>query len=338
VRVAFFGTPEPAVLALEALLASRHEVVCVVTRPDRPRGRSGRPEPPPVAARARTVGLPLVQPETPREESFAARLASFRPDAGAVVAYGHILPPEVLAVPPRGFVNVHFSLLPRYRGAAPVQRAIMAGERETGVTTFLLEPTLDTGPVLLRERVAIGPEDTAGSLLERLAPLGARLLVRSLDALEAGTARPVPQDDALATPAPKVSDEETWIDWRLPARRVVDLVRALDPAPGARTRFRGRLLKVWRARAVDAPGGVAGPGARPGTLLDAGRERLVVAAGEGAVELLEVQLEGGRRLEAASFARGHRPRPGEALGVESGGPGATIGPAEPGPAASRETR
>src|SRR5438093_792964 len=176
-RVVFFGTPDAALRALERLLRSRHELAAVVTQPDRPRGRRGTPEPPPVKVLAAEVGLSVLQPETPREPGFADSLAVFRPDACAVVAYGHLLPTEVLAVPSRGFVNVHFSLLPRYRGAAPVQRAVIAGERETGVSTFLLEPTLDTGPVLLAERVTIAPDDTAGTLMDRLATLGANLLV-----------------------------------------------------------------------------------------------------------------------------------------------------------------
>ena len=197
-RVVFFGTPEPAADALDTLLASSHEVVAVVTQPDRPRGRSGTPQPSPAKQRALDAGIPVIQPASPRDDGFAATLASYAPDVCGVVAYGHILPPEVLAVPSKGTVNVHFSLLPAYRGAAPVQRAIMAGETETGVTTFLLEPTLDTGPVLRQVTEPIEPTDSTGTLLTRLASIGARLLVETLDALEAGTASAVPQDPARA--------------------------------------------------------------------------------------------------------------------------------------------
>ena len=244
-----------------------------------------------------------MQPESPRDAGFAEQLARFRPDVCAVVAYGHILPPDVLAVPTEGFVNVHFSLLPRYRGAAPVQRAIMAGETETGVSTFLLEPTLDTGPILMAEREPIHPEDTAGTLMERLARVGAELLVRTLDAIEAGTTEPQQQDAAAATPAPKVRPEDGVIDWTRPAGEIVNLVRGLNPAPGAFTTFRGKRMKVWRARPT-LPGD--DPDQPPGTLTPSSENGAAVRAGDGSVELLEVQLEGGKRLDVAAFVRGHR--------------------------------
>lgn len=306
-RVVFFGTPEPAALALDALFASEHEVVAAVTQPDRPRGRSGRALPPPVKDRALAAGVPVLQPESARDAGLAESLAAHGPDVGAVVAYGNLLPHDLLAVPPKGFVNVHFSLLPRYRGAAPVQRAVMAGETETGVTTFLLEPTFDSGPILLAEREPIAPEDTAGTLMERLAPIGAGLLVRTLDGLAAGSLDPQPQDPSLATPAPKVKPEEGEIDWTRTAAELSNLVRGLNPAPGAFTTFRGRRLKVWRA----AP--IAGEGA-PGTVVELGKDRMRVATADGILELLEVQLEGSKRLNTDAFLRGHRPDPGETLG------------------------
>jgi methionyl-tRNA formyltransferase len=312
VRVVFFGTPAVAAGALEHLLGSSHQVAAVVTQPDRPRGRSGRPEPPPVKELAAARGLPALQPSSPRDPGFPAELGSLAPDVCAVVAYGHILPTEVLAVPPRGFVNVHFSLLPRYRGAAPVQRALMAGETETGVTTFLLEPTMDTGPILMQETVAIGDDD-AGALLARLGEVGARLLVATLDAMERGRISPVPQDPGLASPAPKIKPEDAAIDWSRPAAEIVNLVRAMNPAPGAHTTFRGKRLKVSAAGRIDHP---VPPGAAPGEVIPAGREGLVVAAGKDAVRLLRVQLEGGVPLDGASFLRGHRPEAGERLGVD----------------------
>jgi methionyl-tRNA formyltransferase len=308
VRVVFFGTPEPAAVALDALFGSSHDVAAVVTQPDRPRGRSGTPKPSPAKLRALEGELPVLQPGSPREDGFAAMLAEHRPDVCVVVAYGHILPPEVLAVPPRGTVNVHFSLLPRYRGAAPVQRAIMAGDTETGVTTFLLEPTLDTGPMLVQIREPIAPDDTTASLLERLAVVGARALIDTLGRIEAGTIEPMPQDPSLASPAPKIRPEEGAVDWTRPARDIVNLVRAMNPAPGAYASFRGKRMKLWRARVGDSD-----QQGTPGTLVDAGKDRLAVSAGDGVVELIEVQLEGGKRLEAGNFVRGHRPAPGETL-------------------------
>lgn len=300
-RVVFLGTPEPAAVALETLLASTHEVVAVVTQPDRPQGRGRAVAPPPVKEIALARGLEVHQPETPNTAEFVAWLRERAPQALAVVAYGHILKPDLLAVAPA--VNVHFSLLPRYRGAAPVQRALMDGVAETGVTTFLLEPTVDTGPALMAEAVEVGPEETAGELLARLAPVGARLLVASLDVLQSGTAAGVPQDSALACPAPKIKPEETRIRWEDPAARIANLVRALNPSPGAWSTFRGKRLNIWRARAVpgDAAPGEVGPGA------------FAVGSGEGSVLLVEVQPEGKRRMSGEDFARGYRPAPGECL-------------------------
>lgn len=304
-RVVFFGTPEPAAVALDAIVRSSHEVTALVTQPDRPRGRRGAPQPSPAKQRAVDAGIPVLQPASPRDDGFAAALAAQAPDACAVVAYGHILPPEVLTVPPKGTVNVHYSLLPAYRGAAPVQRAIMAGETETGVTTFLLEPTVDTGPMLFQVTEPIDPEDSTGSLLARLAPIGARLLVETLDAIEAGSARPIPQDPSRASPAPKVRPEEGAIDWTRPAAEIVNRIRGLDPSPGAYASFRGKRIKLWRARVATAAA------SEPGTVVDIGRERLGISAGDRVVELLEVQLEGAKRLESAAFVRGQRPEPGE---------------------------
>ena len=225
-----------------------------------------------------------------------------------MVAYGHLLPTDVLVVPKKGFVNVHFSLLPRYRGAAPVQRAVMAGETETGVTTFLLEPTFDSGPILLAAKEPIAATDTAGDLMARLAPIGAELLVRTLDELAAGTLEPQIQNDSLASPAPKVKPEEGVLDWTRPAAELANLVRGLNPAPGAHTMFRGKRLKIWRVSPV------ASTAAAPGGLLDLGKDRIGVSTSEGVLELLEVQLEGSKRLNTDVFLRGHRPQQGEILG------------------------
>src|SRR5260221_5462846 len=246
-RAIFFGTPEVARIALEELLASHHDVVAVVTQPDRPKGRSGTPRPSPVKERALDAGVPVLQPQTPKQDGFADELRAFSPGVLAVVGYGHILPVAVLEVAPA--INAHYSLLPRYRGAAPVQRAIEAGERETGVSTFLLEPSMDSGPIIMQARVDIARGETAGELLARLAPIGADLLVRSIDDLEDGTIAPIPQDPALASPAPKVAPQDARIDWTRPAERIVDAIHAFNPSPGAWTTWRGARLKVWRAQA-----------------------------------------------------------------------------------------
>lgn len=301
-RVVFLGTPDPAAVALAALLDSAHEVLAGVTQPDRPRGRGRTLAPPPVKELAIDRGLPVLQPESPNRDGFPRTLEDLRPEAFAVVAYGHILSPEVLAVAPA--VNVHFSLLPRYRGAAPVQRAIMDGETETGVTTFLLEPTVDTGPTLLQEGAGIGPEETAAQLLGRLAPIGARLLVASLDRLSAGDRSGMPQDPALASSAPKLKPEEARINWTQPAPRIANLVRALNDSPGAWTTFRGKRVNVWRARPEAAAG-------EPGALRVLGKEQFAIGAGDGSVIPVEIQPEGKRRMSGEEFARGYRLRDGE---------------------------
>lgn len=304
-RVVFFGTPDVAVSSLHAVLASSHHVVGVVTQPDRARGRGRSITPSPVKGVATEHELPVLQPASPKEDGFVDRLRSLEPDVFAVVAYGHILPPLVLAVAPA--MNVHFSLLPRYRGAAPVQRALMDGVTETGVSIFLLEPTVDTGPILARATIPVGPEETAADVFARLAPLGAEMLVRALDDLSAGALAPQPQDDSTASPAPKITAQEAVIDWTRSAREVANLVRALNPRPGAFTSFRGKRMTVWRAVPAQGEGG-------PGTVLAAPDERFLVAAGSGALSLEEVQPEGKRAMAGAAFARGYRPQPGEQLG------------------------
>ena len=295
-RIVFMGTPDVAVPALRAILGSTSEVAAVVTQPDKPRGRGRTMQPSPVKALAVESGLPVLQPASPKEDGFVEALSVFEPQALAVVAYGHILPVAVLNVAPA--MNAHFSLLPRYRGAAPVQRALMDGAGETGVSVFMLEPTVDTGPVVAVERVDVGPDETSGELLQRLAPIGARLLVQALTDLEAGTITPVPQSDIEASPAPKIKAEETEIDWTRAARDLANLVRALNPEPGAFTTAAGKRLLVWRARPV------AGSGV-PGTVLEAG-PGLVVATGDDALAITELQEAGKRAMSAEDYLRGHR--------------------------------
>ncbi|HUG87891.1 MAG TPA: methionyl-tRNA formyltransferase [Actinomycetota bacterium] len=303
-RVAFLGNDPRSVPTLEALAASPHETVVVVTREPRPAGRGGEPRPTAVAGAARRLGLSLHEVATVKEGEGREALERAEPDVLVVVAYGEILPADILAVPRLAPINVHFSLLPELRGADPVRRAILEGLATTGVTTMRMDEGMDTGPILLQAEEPIGDDDDAGALGQRLAVLGARLLVETLDRFEDIEERP--QDEARATVAPKIPREEEWIDWSEPADAVVRRVRALSPEPGARTRLRGKVLKVYRARAVDGEGG------EPGTVVSP--EELVVAVGEGAVALEEVLPEGRRRMRGAELAHGHRPEPGERLG------------------------
>ncbi len=317
-RLAFFGTPEFAVPSLRALVAGGHEVALVVTQQDRPAGRGRRVSPSPVKVAAGTLGLPLAQPEAVGEGGFPERLREVGPQACVVVAFGQKVPPDLLALPPRGWVNVHASLLPRWRGAAPIARAIMAGDRVTGVTTIYLDAGWDTGDVILRREVAIDPEEDAGQLAAKLAELGAQVLAETMALVERGAAPRLAQDDRLATLAPRLRPEEGELDWRRPAVELHDLVRGLSPSPGAYTFWRGRRLKVWRTRVAPEDGGTWRRGAgdpAPGVLVvDDGVPW--VTTGRGRLRLLEVQAEGARVLAAGEFFRGQRPGPGERLGKE----------------------
>ena len=294
----FFGTPEWAVPSLDALLTSDIEVAAVVTNPDRPAGRGMKLRPSPVKQRALERDLPVVQPERARDPELHDRLSDLAPDVATVVAYGSILPTSLLEIPPKGFVNVHFSLLPLYRGAAPVQRAVMEGRAETGVSIMVLTAGMDEGPVLGTRSTPIDRDDTAGSVGARLAREGAGLLLATLPAYVTGELEPAPQDDAQATYAPKVTTEEARIDWTRPASELRDHVRGLDPVPGAWTTLGGERLKVWRT--APSPRRDLAPAE-----LDA-EGGLTVGTGDGALELTEVQMRGKRRMEGAELARGLR--------------------------------
>lgn len=298
----FAGTPQFAVPTLRALCASGHRVRAVYTQPDRCAGRGRQPRPSPVKTLALECGLDVEQPPTLREEAVQAGLRALGADALIVVAYGLLLPPAVLAIPRLGCLNVHASLLPRWRGAAPIPRALLAGDTETGVSIMQMEKGLDTGPILARSSCSIDPDDTAARLAERLAAQGADLLLETLDRLVQGRVQPLAQDPARACYAPKLSKAEAVLDWRHPAPELERRVRAFDPWPVAQTCLEdGTVLRIWRARALPrAPGGPP-----PGSVLDAGAAGIDVAAGEGVLRLLEVQLPGGRRLDAGAFLAGH---------------------------------
>ncbi|MFE6853139.1 methionyl-tRNA formyltransferase [Streptomyces sp. NPDC057674] len=309
-KLVFAGTPEVAVPALDALLASgRHEVAAVVTRPDAPAGRGRRLVASPVAQRAEEAGIEVLKPARPRDEDFLARLREIAPDCCPVVAYGALLPKVALDIPARGWVNLHFSLLPAWRGAAPVQHSLMAGDEVTGASTFLIEEGLDSGPVYGVVTEDIRPTDTSGDLLTRLAFAGAGLLAATMDGIEDGALQAVPQPVDGITLAPKIQVEDAHVDFAAPALRVDRVVRGCTPAPGAWTVFRGERLKLIQVTPLPDRTDLA-----PGQLA-AGKNNVYVGTGSYAVELLWVQPQGKKPMKAADWARGVRIAPGETLGA-----------------------
>lgn len=302
-RVVFFGTPEFAVPSLLALVGEGFDVVAAITQPDKPQGRSrSRVVPPPVKAAAQAEGIPVLQPERPTGEAFLRQTRDLAPDVGVVVAYGHILEPELLAIPTRGMVNVHPSLLPALRGAAPIEWAILHGLDTTGVTIMQMDAGLDAGPILLQLPTPVALDETGGDLTERLAELGAQALVEALALLEQGAIAPRPQDHGRATYAPKLTRETARIDWMKPAHAVARQIRALDPRPGAWTELQGSgergavEVKLFGAQPVSADGS-------PGHVLRANGQ-LLIAAGAGGVAVEEVQPAGKPRMPAADWLRG----------------------------------
>jgi methionyl-tRNA formyltransferase len=305
-RIVFFGTPEFATTPLLALIGEGHDVVAVVTQPDRPRGRSRSTlEPSPVKAVAIAESIPVLQPERPRGPEFEAALRELAPDLSIVVAYGHILPSDIIDLPRLGTVNVHASLLPEYRGAAPIQAAIREGVRETGVTIMQMVPALDAGPVLLALHTPVEPDETSGELQLRLAELGAEALVEALVLLSVGKAIATPQNDALASYAPKIAREDARLPFDAPSDRVARLMRAYDPKPGAWGVIRGVEVRCFGARDVPDREGA------PGEVLEAGTDGLLVACGEGAVRITEVHPAGHKRVAAAEWVRGRGVAVGE---------------------------
>lgn len=307
-RLAFFGTPDAAVPSLERLADAGHDIALVITQPDRPKGRGYEPAPSPVKRAALARGLPVSEPLKIRQTEFIDTLRGLGLEVMVVVAYGKIIPQAIIDIPPLGIVNVHFSLLPAYRGAAPVEWAVANGETLTGVTTMRIDAGLDTGDILLQREVEIGTEETAAELSRRLASIGADLLLETLEGLRTGAVTPRPQDHSRATYAPMLTKEDGRIDWSWPALKIHNRVRGFQPWPGAYCLFRGRLLHIWRTRPT--PETVSGP---PGALHPQ-RRRLLVACGEDtALELMELQLEGRKRLPVEAFLAGQRVVEGERL-------------------------
>ena len=307
-KIVFAGTPEFAATALQALLDSGHEIPLVLTQPDRRAGRGLRPQASAVKQLAERRRLTLLQPATLQGAGVADAVAAVLPEALVVAAYGLILPRSLLGIPPLGCLNIHASLLPRWRGAAPIQRALLAGDRSTGITIMQMDEGLDTGPILVQESLPIGARDTAGVLHDKLARLGARLIVRAL--LE----RPAPraQDSSRATYAPRIAKGEAEIDWRRPAAEIERQVRAFNPFPGAYTQLGSEALKVWEASLESSVSGA------PGTICAAGADGIVIGCGDGALRVAQLQRAGGKRLAAGPFLAGFKLEPGVRLGAPGG--------------------
>jgi methionyl-tRNA formyltransferase len=310
-RIVFMGTPEFAVPSLEALLESSDEVVGIVTQPDRPKGRGRALTPSPVKLVAQREHLPLLQPTRMKDPKFLEFLAAWNPDLIAVAAFGRILPPAILSMPLKGCINVHASLLPKYRGAGPIHWAIINGETETGITTMLMDEGMDTGAMLLQEAIPIKPDDTAGTLSPRLAEVGGRLLVQTLAQLRAGTARPRPQDHNTATMAPLLKKEDGLIDWTMSASAIVNRIRGLTPWPGAYTFCGTERWVISRAKALDTTIALA-----PGHVATVAKDAIRVMTGNGLLDVQELQPANGRRMTAAQYLSGHPIQVGTRLATQ----------------------
>lgn len=305
------GTPDFAVPTLRTLLESEHDVIGVVTQPDRPRGRSGKPQFSPVKEEALRAGIPVYQPDKVRDEAFVHVLRELHPDVILVVAFGQILPRQILELPQYGCINVHASLLPRLRGAAPIQWSVINGDEESGVTVQQMAEGIDTGDILLVERYRLSPKETGGSLFEHLSQLGGPLVLETLKRAEEGTLQPIPQDEEKHTYARMLSKSLGNIDFQRPAVEIERLIRGLNPWPSAYTRWEGRLLKIWDA---DVAEGDADE--KPGTVIATDRDGILVQTGEGALKITSLQLEGKKRMDAENFLRGCRIKTGECFGKE----------------------
>jgi len=300
-RTLFFASDSFAIEPIEAVLASRHDIIAFLGRPDRPAGRGLKAAATPAVERAHAAGLAVLQPQSLTPECLAPLIDKLEWDVGVVVAYGGLIPSWLLRTPRLGFVNLHPSLLPRLRGAAPIERAIMKGTSVTGVTTIQMSDELDAGDILLHIEVPLTEEDNTGTLRDRLAHAGAKLLVATLDGCEDGTLSPVPQEEDKATYAPPIKPAEGQIDWGQPAEAINRLVRAMDPEPGAFTWFRGKRIKIWSAHVTDVP-----PEDEPGTIMNLGKEGFIVNTGSTGIQVVTLQPEGKGKMTAAEFSRGQR--------------------------------
>lgn len=311
-QVVFMGTPDFAVPALKALIESGHDLAAVVTQPDRPKGRGKKELPPPVKETARASGIPVFQPTKIKDPDFLALLKGLSPEIIVVSAFGRILPPDILFLPRYGCINVHASLLPKYRGAAPIHWAVINGETETGITTMHMDIGLDTGDMILQEAITIDSDENVGSVHDRLAVLGASLLLETLDLLSLGKAPRIPQAGA-GTYAPMLKAEDELISWKKPVRSLHNQIRGMDPWPGARTFLSGRVLKIWRSVVADEEQAV-----QPGRVLSGGTGGIMVGTGKGLLLITELQLQGAKRLKAADFLRGTPIPEGTVFGGTSG--------------------
>ena len=308
-KIVYMGTPDFAVPPLQALQENGFQVLAVVTQPDRPKGRGRKLTPPPVKETATAFGIPVIQPETVRSDEFHQRMRQLAPDLFVVVAFGQILPPSLLEIPAMGAVNVHASLLPRHRGAAPIQWAIIEGDKETGVATMMMDKGMDTGDILLMEKTPIAAEETAAELHDRLSEMGAPLLLETLKRLTAGDLSPIPQDPAKATYAPMLKKTDGEIDWSQPAERIARRIRGMTPWPGAYTFSAGMRLKIFKARVL--PRDISVP---PGTILECMPGELRVATGKSALAISEIQGKSGKRLPIDDFLCGCQLPDGTCLG------------------------
>lgn len=307
-KIIFMGTPDFAAASLEALIASRHEIQAVVTQPDKPKGRKGELTPSPVKVIAKREGIKVYQPLKVRDEEFVKTLRAYNPDVIVVVAFGQIIPLSILKMPKFGCVNIHGSMLPKYRGAAPIQWAVLDGEKETGITTILMDEGIDTGDILLKKTIQIDTDETSGSLFDKLMALGAETILETLDELEKGNLTPTKQGESPTAYAKMLTKAMGLIDFTKSAKELDCFVRGMDPWPSAYTLLSGKTLKLWKVRAVEGSG-------KAGSVIGIDKESFTIACGEGAIEVLEVQLEGKKRMSAGDFLKGSTLNIGQELGV-----------------------
>ena len=313
-RIVFMGTPDFSVPTLETLIAFRHEVIGVVTQPDKPKGRGKEIQMSPVKECALAHNIPVYQPVRAREEAFVDEMRALNPDVMVVIAFGQILSQELLDLPKFGCVNIHASLLPKYRGASPIQWAVINGDEETGITTMQMAAGMDTGDILETAVIKLDEKETGGSLFDRLSLMGGDLILSTLDGLEAGTIQAVPQDDAQATYVKKIPKSMGEIDWTMSAAAIERLVRGLNPWPSAYTHWNGKMLKIWEAEVL--PQSACGEAKAPATVLEADHDTLTLQTGDGVLKICSLQLEGKKRMDVASFLRGYPVTAGSRFGKE----------------------